>query len=444
MSKKLFTKSFGCQMNEYDVTKIVDILAKTHNFITVENPAKADLIILNTCSVRAKATEKVFSELGRLKLLKQKNPNLILAVGGCVSREEQVRVFKRAPHVDIIFSPQTLHRLPKMYERSCNKEKHIIDIFAPPIEKFDYLPPPIKTGPIAYISIMEGCNKFCSYCIVPYTRGRETSRKMTDIITEVGGLAQKGAKEIHLLGQNVNAYHDQEQHVNLAELIHEIAKIENIIRIRFTTSHPKEFSDNLIAAFKHESKLANHIHLPIQSGSNRILQLMRRGYTREEYQEIVAKLRKVRPNISISTDFIVGFPNETAEDFALTMDIIHKINFDAAFSFIYSSRPNTPAAQIEDNVTLGQKKERLAILQNQLMLQSHQYGKNMIDTIQKVLVTDLVKAVPHQFSGRTENNRIVNFISPKNVLGKIVELKITEAFPNSLYGEIYTKPIAVF
>lgn len=439
MQNKLFIKSFGCQMNEYDAAKIADLLAATHGFILTTNPTEASLIILNTCSVRAKATEKVFSELGRLKFLKKKNPLLVLAVGGCVAMEEQTNIFQRAPYVDIAFGPQTLHRLPQMYEKANKKEKRIIDLSPLKTEKFDYLPPPAQTGPIAYISIIEGCNKFCSYCIVPHTRGREASRKMGKIITEAKILAKKGAKEIHLLGQNVNAYCDPDKNTNLATLIHEIAQIETIARIRFTTSHPAEFSDDLVDVFKYESKLSNHIHLPIQSGSNRILSLMRRGYTREEYQEINTKLRKIRPDISISTDIIVGFPTETEEDFADTMDITQKTNFDASFSFIYSKRPNTLAAKMEDNITLSQKKERLLTLQNQLSLQSRQYSKKMIGTIQKVLVTSRAKKDLCQFTGRTENNRIVNFTTSQNIIGEILEVKITEALPNSLRGEVYLK-----
>ncbi|MBU0744802.1 MAG: tRNA (N6-isopentenyl adenosine(37)-C2)-methylthiotransferase MiaB [Gammaproteobacteria bacterium] len=437
MQKKVFIKSFGCQMNEYDSAKIADLLAMAHGFITTENPDNADLIVLNTCSIREKASEKVFSDLGRLRSLKKKNPNLILAVGGCVSVQEQTNIFQRAPYVNIVFGPQTLHRLPKMYERACKKEKRIIDTSSPQIEKFDYLPPPSQTGPIAYVSIIEGCNKFCSYCIVPYTRGREVSRKMDDIISEVKNLIAKGAKEINLLGQTVNAYYDSTNNSNLSTLIHEIAKMVDIKRIRFTTSHPAEFTDDLFNVFANEPKLVNHIHLPVQSGSNRILKLMRRGYTSEEYQDIITKLRKIRPNIVVSTDFIVGFPTETDEDFAATMDIVQKINFDASFTFIYSPRPNTPAAKMEDNITLSQKKERLSILQNQLGIQTRQHSKNMIGTIQKILVTDHAKKYPDQFSGRTESNRIVNFIGSENILGKIVGVKITEALTNSLRGELY-------
>ncbi len=425
-------------MNEYDAAKIVDLLAQSLGVSVTTDVNQANLIILNTCSIRAKATEKIFSELGRLRLLKKKNPNLILAVGGCVSMQEKTNIFRRAPYTDIVFGPSTLHHLPELYQRACNKEKKLMDISAPPIEKFNYFPSPTNTGPIAYISIMEGCNKFCSYCIVPYTRGIEVSRKKQDIMDEIKTLAAKGAKEIHLLGQNVNAYRDPSDNTTLAQLIYAIAPIESIKRIRFTTSHPAEFGDDLIQAFKDVTKLTNHIHLPIQSGANRILKLMRRGYTREEYQKICEKLRKVRPNISISTDVIVGFPSESLTDFADTMDIIKTINFDASFSFIYSPRPNTPAANMADDITIFQKKERLLILQNQLATQARKYSQDMVGTIQKVLVTDHAKKNLKQFSGRTENNRIVNFSADQDVLGNMVEIRITEALANSLRGEFVT------
>jgi tRNA-2-methylthio-N6-dimethylallyladenosine synthase len=439
MQKKLLIKSYGCQMNEYDSAKIADILAASHGFTTTEVLNKADLIILNTCSIRAKAEEKIFSELGRLRSLKKKNPNLILAVGGCVAVQEQKNIFRRAPYVDMVFGPRTLHLLPKMYEQVLQKERRVIDTISPQIEKFDCFPVPQTVGPTAYVSIMEGCNKFCSYCIVPYTRGREISRSMQDVILEVKNLTDKGAKEIHLLGQNVNAYRDPNKQGSFADLIHAVAKIENIKRIRFTTSHPAEFSNDLIAVFATETKLVNHLHLPMQSGSDRILKLMRRGYTRETYQAIIVQLRKTRPNISISTDFIVGFPGETEEDFAQTMEIIRSVNFDFSFSFIYSPRPNTTAAKLEDNVPLIEKKQRLMILQNQLAIQARQYNKTMVGTTQKILVDCCSKKDSHQLSGRTENNRIVHFVSAKNIFGEIIDVKITEALTNSLRGEIVVR-----
>lgn len=436
MQKKVFIKSYGCQMNEYDSAKIAALLANACGLDLTIDPNIADLIILNTCAIRAKATEKVFSELGRLRFLKKKNPKLILAVGGCVSIQEQKNIFHRAPYVDIVFGPQTLHRLPNMYENVCKKRAPIIDITSPPTEKFDYLPMPTTTGPSASISIMEGCNKFCSYCVVPYTRGVEVSRNLSDILAEVITLISQGAKEIQLLGQNVNAYRDPSKNYNFSTLLHEIAAIKAVARVRFSTSHPAEFSDELIMAFKQEEKLANHVHLPIQSGSNRILKLMRRGYTQEEYQIIVAKLRNIRPDISISTDLIVGFPTETAEDFAATMEVVKKINFDASFSFIYSPRLNTPAANMIDDLPVAEKKKRLSILQNQLANQSLQYSQTMIGSTQKVLVTGNAPKNPKQFSGRADNNRIVNFSSIENVLGKIVKVKITAALANSLLGKL--------
>lgn len=439
MQKKVFIKSYGCQMNEYDSAKIADLLASMRGFVATETPAKADLIILNTCSVREKAAEKIFSELGRLRFLKKKNSDLVLAVGGCVSMQEQKNIFHRAPYVDIVFGPQTLHRLPEMYDRAHKKESHIIDITSAKIEKFDYFPKPSQAGPVGYVSIIEGCNKFCSYCVVPYTRGLEASRSATDILSEIKTLTDNGATEVYLLGQTVNAYHDSNKNFTLSTLIHEIAKIETVSRIRFTTSHPAEFSDDLITTFESEPKLASHIHLPIQSGSDRILKLMRRGYDREQYQKIITKLRKIRPNISVTTDFIVGFPTETEADFAATLDTAQSINFDASFSFIYSPRPNTSAMKMADDVTLIQKKKRLLILQNQLSAQSREYNRTMIGTIQKVLVTSSTKNNPTQFSGRTENNRIVNFMASGNFLGKTAEVKIIEALPNSLRGEAMLK-----
>lgn len=436
MQKKLFIKSFGCQMNEYDSAKIIDVLASSYKFIATTDPKEADLIVFNTCSIRDKAAEKVFSDLGRLKSIKKINPQLVLAVGGCVSVQEKTAIFKRAPYVDIVFGPQTLHRLPHLYARACKQESRIIDVTFPKIEKFDYLPTPSITGPVAYVSIIEGCDKFCSYCIVPYTRGAEFSRPIRDILDEVTILADKGAKEIHLLGQNVNAYRDANKNLALSTLIRKIAKIDAIERIRFTTSHPTEFNDELIMSFAEEPKLANHIHLPIQSGSDRILELMCRSYNLETYRNVIGKLRNIRPDISISTDFIVGFPSETDEDFAQTMETAKTINFDAAYSFIYSPRPNTPAANMLDNIDQAQKKQRLAKLQELLTAQFRQYNKKMVGTNQKVLVTAHAKNNPNQFYGRTENNRIVNFVAPPDVVGKIVEIKIIESLSNSLYGEL--------
>jgi len=430
MQKKIFIKSYGCQMNEYDSAKIADLMAVHCNFITTDNPAEADLVVLNTCSIRAKAEEKIFSELGRLRKLRRKNPEVKFAVGGCVAVHEQKNIFRRAPYVDIVFGPQTLHHLPEMYNKTLGQEKHLIDIQDLQIEKFDYFPEPKLTGPSAYVSIIEGCNKFCSYCIVPFTRGREVSRPMADILTEINSLVDKGAREIHLLGQNVNSFKQ------LAELIHETAQIPDVKRIRFTTSHPCEFDDNLIAIFANEPKLAAHLHLPMQSGSDRILKLMRRGYTRAEYEQIITKLRLVKPNISLSSDFIVGFPGETSEDFAQTLDVVKSINFASAFSFIYSPRPNTLAAKCEDNVSLEEKKQRLAELQDQLSLQVRTHNEAMIGTVQNILITAIARKDTAQFSGRTESNVITNFAAPGHKLGDLVKVKITQSLTNTLKGEL--------
>lgn len=423
-------------MNEHDTSRIADLLAVSSQLTQTEDPTAADLIVLNTCAVRAKATEKLFSDLGRFRLLKNQKPQLVLAVGGCVSMAEKTNIFRRAPYVDIIFGPSTLHRLPEMYQRAYNKERRIIDTASAAIEKFDYLPAPSVNGPTAYVSIIEGCNKFCSYCIVPFTRGIEASRKLPDLLLEINQLTNQGVKEIHLLGQNVNAYRDPASQSSLAKLVRAIAEIPAIKRIRFTTSHPKDFSDDLVSVFTDVPQVANHLHLPIQSGSDRILHLMRRGYTSAEYQKIIDKLRAVRPDISISTDFIVGFPTETAEDFSATMECVKNINFDNSFSFIYSPRPNTKAATMIDDVPLSHKKERLLILQNRLAMQGRKYSHQMIGTIQKVLVTAPAKKNPAEYSGRTENNRSVNFTAGQNVLSKMVEIKITEAWSNSLRGEM--------
>ncbi len=435
MTKKLFIKSYGCQMNEYDSAKISDILASSHHLSLTNNPHEADLIVLNTCSVRAKASEKVFSELGRLKLIKKNNPNLIIAVGGCVSMEEKNNIFRRAPYTNIVFGPQTLHRLPNLYDQALKKEKRIMDISLPKLEKFDYLPSPSLKGPTAFLSIMEGCNKFCSYCIVPYTRGREVNRTTSSILAEVETLVAKGAREIHLLGQNVNSYYDPNTKNRLANLIHQIAEFKEVARIRFTTSHPRDFDDELIASFKEIKKLADHIHLPIQSGSDRILQLMRRSYTYQEYKFIVDKLRAARPNISISTDIIVGFPSETEEDFQKTIFAVKELNFDSSFSFIYSKRPGTKAADLPDIIKLATKKQRLMELQNLLAALAHQHAIKMVGTNQEVLVVDHAKKNHNQFFGKTSHNHTVNFCAKQNRIGELVKIKITDALSNSLLGE---------
>lgn len=434
MQKKIFIKSYGCQMNEYDSVKIADLFVAL-NFKQTTEAKDADLIVLNTCSVRAKAEEKLYSDLGRMKHYKQKKPELIIAVGGCVSSQEKEKIFQRVPYVDLVFGPQTLHRLPNMYQEALQNHEKKIDVSFPQIEKFDYFPEPHADGPTAYVSIMEGCNKFCSYCIVPYTRGREFSRPAQDILEEITSLAKQQVKEIHLLGQNVNAYHDDNGDT-LASLIKKIAKIAEVERIRFTTSHPAEFTDELVEIYAFEPKLVNHLHLPVQSGSNKILKLMRRDYTAEGYLALITKLKQVRPNLEISSDFIVGFPGETDEDFAATMKLIRQVNFDASFSFIYSPRPGTPAAKLADDVTLAEKKQRLFILQNQIAEHARSISKAMVGTIQQVLVTGTAKKNTQQLSGRTENNRVVNFIADEKLIGKIVPIHITEALPNSLRGTL--------
>lgn len=422
--KKLFIKTYGCQMNEYDSSRIADLLAEKCNTIKTDSPENADIILLNTCSVREKAQEKVFSDLGRYNLIKQKKPNLIIGVGGCVAVQEGKNIFKRAPYVNLVFGPQTLHRLPEMLQQKS------IDISFPKIEKFDNLPAPHAEEPTAYVTIMEGCNNFCSYCIVPFTRGREISRPMHDVLNEIKTLANQGVKEINLLGQNVNNYH------NFISLLHEIAKISEIQQIRFITSHPKFFSNELIKTFSEINKIVDHLHLPVQSGSNKILRAMRRGYTHEDYIEKINALRDVRPNISISSDFIVGFPDETEEDFAKTMQLIETVNFDNSFSFIYSPRPGTKAAELEDNIPLKIKKQRLEILQQEIKTATDKISQSMLNTTQNILVTGLSKKDPHELTGRTQNNRVVNFVGDKKLIGEFVEVRITQTLTNSLRATV--------
>jgi len=436
---KLYIKTHGCQMNEYDSAKMADVLKAGFNCSVTTEPENADILLLNTCSIREKAQEKVFSELGRWRPLKQKNPRLIIGVGGCVASQEGADIVKRAPFVDVVFGPQTLHRLPELIQHAQRSKTSQIDISFPEIEKFDNLPEPRADGPTAYVSIMEGCSKYCSFCVVPYTRGEEISRPFDDVLAEVASLAEQGVREITLLGQNVNDYlgvmHDG-QTADLALLINYIAAIEDVQRIRYTTSHPAAFTDSLIEAYAEEPKLANHLHLPVQSGSDRILAAMKRNYTVLEYKARLRRLRKVRPDISISSDFIVGFPGETADDFQATMNLIQDIGFDTSFSFIYSPRPGTPAAQLPDNVSLSEKKQRLAILQQRIALNARRISQAMVGTVQKVLVSGPSKKDPNQLAGRTENNRVVNFSADSQRVGQIVELHITEALPNSLRGEI--------
>lgn len=449
MTKKLFIKTYGCQMNEYDSLKIIALLAKTHAFITTEVLADADLIIFNTCSIREKAQEKLFSDLGRIKKLKIKNPQLIIAVGGCVAASEKNTIFRRAPIVDIVFGPQTLHKLPQFYDDAIAGQHRSIDVSFPSLEKFEHLPELSVQGTSASVSIMEGCNKFCSYCIVPYTRGRECSRPFDDVIAETKALAAQGAKEITLLGQNVNNYRGitaSGKIANLADLLYACADIASIKRLRFMTSHPANFDDSLIKSFMEIPKLADLFHLPAQSGSNRILKAMHRGYTREDFLEKIAALRAVRPNISISTDLIVGFPGETDEDFADTMDLVYTIGFDHSYSFIYSPRPGTKAATLADNVSLAEKKQRLEVLQQAIRAHAAKISESMVGTTQTIIVTGCAKKDKNkkeikndnEFLGYTENNRVVSFkIKQSNQykIGDMIKVKITSATAYSLRGE---------
>ena len=439
VNKKLFIQTYGCQMNEYDSAKMADVLKADDGTELTENVEDADIILLNTCSIREKAQEKVFSQLGRYRQLKDKNPNLVIGVGGCVATQEGELIRQRAPYVDVIFGPQTLHRLPELIKENKYQHHAAIDISFPEIEKFDCLPEPHADGPTAFVSIMEGCSKYCTFCVVPYTRGEEVSRPLDDVITEVALLAQQGVKEVNLLGQNVNAYRGQMHDggiADLALLIHYVDKIEGIERIRFTTSHPNEFSDDLIDVYAEVPKLVSFLHLPVQSGSDRILTLMKRGHTALEYKSKIRRLKEKRPDIQISSDFIIGFPGETDADFQATMDLIEQIRFDQSFSFIYSARPGTPAEAMPDDVPLQVKKERLQILQDKIKSFALEYSQAMIGSSQKILVESHAKKNDKEYSGKTENNRWVNFQSGRNLIGQMVEVKITEAFPNSLRGEL--------
>lgn len=437
--KKLYIKTNGCQMNEYDSSKMADLLHQSHGLETTDNVEEADVILMNTCSIREKAQEKVFSQLGQWREYKRHHPHVIIGVGGCVASQEGGEILKRAPYVDLVFGPQTLHRLPDMINEHLTKRRSVVDISFPEIEKFDHLPAPRAEGPSAFVSIMEGCSKYCSYCVVPYTRGEEISRPFDDVLAECYQLATQGVREINLLGQNVNDYrglmHTGEI-ADLALLIQYVAAIQGIDRIRFTTSHPLAFSDNLINAFAEVPELANHLHLPVQSGSDRILSLMKRGYTVLEYKSKIRQLRKVRPDIRLSTDIIVGFPGESDEDFKATMDLVHEMGFDTSFSFIYSKRPGTPAANLPDDITAEVKKQRLSLLQNRLTLQAARYSESMVGTTQRLLVTGTSKKDSEQLAGRTECNRVVNFDAPKHLIGQLVDVVITEAQPNSLRGRL--------
>ena len=425
-------------MNEYDSSKMVDIMSTERNMEQTQDPEEADLILLNTCSIREKPQEKVFHQLGRWKPLKKNNPELIIGVGGCVASQEGDKIIKRAPYVDIVFGPQTLHRLPKMYDEAVETNLPSIDTSFPKIEKFSVLPNAIDIKPSAFVSIMEGCSKFCSFCVVPYTRGLEVSRPPEQILLEIHNLAERGVREINLLGQNVNAYRAKDKNgskLRLADLIHLVANIQGIDRIRFTTSHPLQFTDDLISSFENK-KLANYLHLPVQSGSDRILKLMERKHKIELYIDRITKLRSIRPDISISSDFIVGFPGETETDFNETIDLINEIGFDQSFSFIFSARPNTPAAEMADDVPYKEKLDRLNRLQSIIKIHANKISLSMVGTEQNVLVEKQSKKAIKQLSGRTENNRWVNFDGPDELIGSFTNLKITEALPNSLRARL--------
>jgi len=432
----------GCQMNEYDSDKMVDVLHESHGYELTSNPDEADLLLVNTCSIREKAQEKVFSELGRWRPLKEKRPDVMIGVGGCVASQEGEGISKRAPFVDVVFGPQTLHRLPELIEHARATGNSVVDISFPEIEKFDSLPEPRAEGPTAFVSVMEGCSKYCSFCVVPYTRGEEISRPFDDVITEVVSLSTQGVSEINLLGQNVNAYrgpmHDG-QIADLATLIYYVAAVEAVERIRFTTSHPLEFTDSLIQAYAEVPKLANYLHLPVQHGSDRVLARMKRGHTILEYKQKIRKLREARPDISLSSDFIVGFPGETDDDFEELMNLIAEIGFDQSFSFIYSPRPGTPAASLDDDTPMDVKKQRLKILQERINQQAFEISKGMVGTTQRVLVEKTSKKDDKQLAGRTENMRWVNFDADPSHIGQFVNVVITEALPNSLRGRLVSE-----
>jgi len=471
MARTVYIKTFGCQMNEYDSARLLDGLSVICGVESVEDEKDADVLLLNTCSVREKAQEKVFSQLGRWRILKDKNPDIVIGVGGCVASQEGAAIRTRAPYVDLIWGPQTLHRLPEMLGEVWAHKRAVIDVSFPEIEKFDKLPVHQSEGPSAFVSIMEGCSKYCTFCVVPYTRGEEVSRPFDDVIAEIAGLAAQGVREVNLLGQNVNAYRGemvaamdgggmspgmdegrttQEQlsrvksgtetedggQADLALLIHYVAAIDGIDRIRYTTSHPVELTDSLIEAYREVPELVSFLHLPVQSGSDRILTLMKRGHTALEYKSKIRRLLEARPEMTISSDFIVGFPGETDTDFEATMDLITDIGFDHSFSFIYSPRPGTPAADLPDDVPLDVKKGRLARLQKQIIEQAQAISQAMVGTVQSVLVERISRKNEHQVSGRTENNRVVNFDGGAGLIGQFVPVRITEALPNSLQGEL--------
>lgn len=444
-TKKLFIQTHGCQMNEYDSNRMRDLLGESHQMVPTDDPSEADVLLVNTCSIREKAQEKLFHQLGRWKKLKETNPDLVIGVGGCVASQEGEAIAKRAPFVDLIFGPQTLHRLPEMMETPTSNGAVIVDISFPEIEKFDNLPAPEADGVSAFVSIMEGCSKYCTFCVVPYTRGEEVSRPVADVLREVAHLAAQGVREVNLLGQNVNAFRAEGADgamVDLAELITYVAAIDGIDRIRFTTSHPVEFSDSLIDVYAEVPELVSHLHLPVQSGSDRILMAMKRGHTALEYKSKMRRLKKVRPDICFSSDFIIGFPGETEADFEATMKLIQDIGFDLSFSFIYSPRPGTPAADLPDDTEEQVKKDRLKLLQQRINHQAQDIGRRMVGNTERVLVSGYSKKDPGQLSGRTENNRVVNFrCDTPELIGKFADILIEEALPNSLRGTLLSSEL---
>ncbi len=443
MGRKLFIKTFGCQMNEYDSSRMADLLANSHRLELTSTPEDADVLILNTCSVREKAQEKVFSQLGRWREWKLARPDLIIGVGGCVASQEGDAIHRRAPYVDLVFGPQTLHRLPAMLDRLVRERRTVVDITFPEIEKFDNLPAPRADGPTAYVSVMEGCSKYCTFCVVPYTRGEEFSRPFDDVIDEIRQLAAQGVREVTLLGQNVNAYRGDMAdggEADLALLIEFVADIKGIDRIRYTTSHPVEMTENLIKVHKDVPQLVGHLHLPVQSGSDRILALMKRGHTALEYRSTIRRLREARPDISLSSDFIVGFPGETAADFQATMDLIDAVGFDDSYSFMYSQRPGTPAANLPDDVPLAVKQERLAVLQSRIEDMAFKKNRRLVGTVQRILVAGPSRRDNAVLTGKLENNRSVNFAGDQRWVGRFVDIRITEALPRSLRGELVEQP----
>jgi len=450
MPRKVYIRTFGCQMNEYDSDKMADVLAAAEGYTLTDKPEDADVILFNTCSVREKAQEKVFTDLGMVRHLKQANPALIIGVGGCVASQEGAAIVQRAPYVDLVFGPQTLHRLPAMLEKRRASGRPQVDVSFPEIEKFDYLPPSRVEGATAFVSIMEGCSKYCTFCVVPYTRGEEVSRPLTDVLAEVVHLASEGVKEVTLLGQNVNAYRgrmnndvgnnvDDDAVADFALLLELVAEITGIERIRFTTSHPREFTPRLIDAYAHIPKLVSYLHLPVQSGSDRILAAMKRGYTVLEYKSILRRVKEARPGISLSSDFIVGFPGETEADFEATLKLIEDVGFDASFSFVYSPRPGTPAASLADDTPREVKMRRLYRLQELINKQAGDISTGMVGSVQRVLVEKPSKKNTNELMGRTENNRIVNFAAPAHLIGQFVDVTISQAMPHSLRGEVVMK-----